>query len=550
MLLLVFLGSVGIAQAELSVLLTDRASAMVARQFGPIVDTVVIDNRNVYDTDQPKFDYLLFRWANRIHVRTRPGVIRRELLFEAGQPYPYELAEESARNIRNRLPVYDAWIETDTLSNGHLRVTVVTIDEWTLGIGPSIKRDGNRLRYELAATDRNLFGRAQELSITFVGQEDDDDFFDLSFYDYRFGSGRYTSILRYTDNPKDGVKSIIFGRPFFSLSQAVSYTMSVARLDGRREIYSNENLIAQSSYRADRFDAYVSTRTGTYHRKLQLNAGYLYRYETVSDRELFSSDSGDIDLANNSFPNDSLYHQLQLGLQASNVNYTKMRRVDGFTYIEDFTLGQGASITYGRAFTPDFDDHLFEKVGLRLAQGYQIGPNLVYVDYSRSFWFRGGEKIRHYSDLTATIYSRRKGWVTLAARARYRSDDRAGDIDALVLGGDTGLRGYDRYFRTGDRTAIANVEARIFPGFQVHSALVSAVVFGDFGQAWRAKEPVSLDHVYAGVGAGIRIGLEHSARAKLLRFDVAYSKAAGWQLSIGTSHYFQASSAAFLLTSP
>lgn len=37
--------------------------------------------RDIFDTDDPREDRLLYRWANALHVKTRPGVIERALLF-------------------------------------------------------------------------------------------------------------------------------------------------------------------------------------------------------------------------------------------------------------------------------------------------------------------------------------------------------------------------------------------------------------------------------------------------------------------------------------
>jgi hypothetical protein len=49
------------------------------------IDTIVIDNRNVFDqaNDGPGF---VARLANALHIRTRASVIRRSLLVAPGQP--------------------------------------------------------------------------------------------------------------------------------------------------------------------------------------------------------------------------------------------------------------------------------------------------------------------------------------------------------------------------------------------------------------------------------------------------------------------------------
>lgn len=48
---------------------------------GAIIGEIRIDNQNISDLDNPKEDNALFRLANKLHVRTRPSVVRQYLLF-------------------------------------------------------------------------------------------------------------------------------------------------------------------------------------------------------------------------------------------------------------------------------------------------------------------------------------------------------------------------------------------------------------------------------------------------------------------------------------
>lgn len=523
----------------------------VADSLGPIVDTIIIDNRNVFDTDKPKYDNYLFKLANRIHYTTDKDVIRRELLFEQGEPYPWELAEETGRNIRNRLPVFDAWLTVDTLPNGHLQVTVVTIDEWTLSLGPSISREGNESRFDLTATERNLFGRGQEVRTEWVLQEADDNYFGLSYFNRRIRGYDYSVDMGLNTDPQQGLRWFRVSRPFYSLSQDYAYSVGLNDSDGRRDIYSNDRRIARSYYEGNLLNLFGAMRTGTYRRKLQLNLQYIYRYESNFDKVIEADASAaDSALARSSFPTDTTYHLTRLGLQIANLDFAKMTRIDGFDYTEDFALGQGIGLSYGRAFKPDFNNHVYDVAELNVVQGYKVGSNLLYLDYQHLFWFRGSADIRRNAAVSIYFYSRRTDFLTVALHSAYVADWRDEEADGLVLGGSSGLRGYDKFFLTGDRRLTASAEARFFPGLTIHSAVVSPVLFGDFGQMWKSGDPARLDHSYGAVGAGLRIGLEHSSRARIIRIDVAYSEFNGWQLSIGTDHYFRAADVAFRLTSP
>ena len=53
---------------------------------GARVGRISVVTENIFDTSDPREDKLLFRWANALHVRTRPAVIERALLFKTGDP--------------------------------------------------------------------------------------------------------------------------------------------------------------------------------------------------------------------------------------------------------------------------------------------------------------------------------------------------------------------------------------------------------------------------------------------------------------------------------
>ncbi|RME24728.1 MAG: hypothetical protein D6800_08385, partial [Candidatus Zixiibacteriota bacterium] len=132
---------------------------------GMVIDSVVIDNREIYDTDSAAFDGFLFKAVNRLHIVTRRSVIRRELLLHRGDRFSRKLAEEMARNLRKRYSVTDAWVETELLPNHHVLMRVVTVDEWSLLGGFEIQRDDNETNMQFGFDERNLLGYNQRLAL-------------------------------------------------------------------------------------------------------------------------------------------------------------------------------------------------------------------------------------------------------------------------------------------------------------------------------------------------------------------------------------------------
>jgi len=67
---------------------------------GAVIGQVIIDNQNIFNLEDPKDDTKLFRLANRLHIRTRPSVIRNQLLFKSGDRYDRRKIDESERILR------------------------------------------------------------------------------------------------------------------------------------------------------------------------------------------------------------------------------------------------------------------------------------------------------------------------------------------------------------------------------------------------------------------------------------------------------------------
>ena len=510
------------------------SAASLVEVEGVVIDSIAIYNRNVYDTDKPEYDNFLFKTANRLHVVTREAVIRRELLFEVGDRFSAELADETARNLRARFELYDAWIETDLLPNGHLLVRVVTVDTWSLYVRFNILRDGNRTDLKFGLEERNLLGYNKFISSDFVVQEDDDDFLTAQFRDDRAFGKAVRLKLDYSSNPVGWTRFVSLNRPYYSLSQRLAFGFGYANQGGRTDVYRDNARIASSESEGDWVSLSSGYRLGGYRQKIDLSLFYDYVSETTTDKRIFHpADSGLV-----SFPEDSTYHQILGRLGLYNMDFVKLTHINGFDYTEDFTLGQSFSVAGGRAFLPGFDDHLYDRLEFSLSNVIYHRSNLLSVSYVRTQWFRDAEIFRRLSHLLLRYYNNHLSFVTLAMRLQYLSDWRSDGIDPLLLGGISGLRGYDKYYRTGDRRALLNVEGRFFSGLEILTVKFGGTVFFDAGQIWKNGEPLKLDSFDHSIGVGLRISFEKSTKGEVVRVDLATGQDNSWQLSASAGQYF------------
>ncbi|MFZ5979762.1 MAG: hypothetical protein ACOYVF_03940 [Candidatus Zixiibacteriota bacterium] len=510
----------------------DKQNTNGTNYDGLIIDSIVIENRNIYNTRDKRYNNFFFKTANKLHFVTRPVIIRRELLFNVGDPYSSDLAEEIGRNLRAQYVLYDAWVEPELLPNGYLLVKVITIDQWSLLGGLTIRREGNETNYQIGFEERNFLGYNQLVTADYFILENDDNYFQAGFIDRRLGGKPFYLSLDYSDEPVNTFRKVIFAKPFYNLNQQFSFSLTYNNRGSRRDVYWDTYKVAQSRNEGDVFSLFLKYRWGEYKRKIGLSFYYDYTYEKTYERLLFNPDL-EVD-----FPVDTVYHMFTIGLPLENLDFAKLKRIDGFTYTEDVTLGETIEFTAARAFNPDFKGHVYDEVGFSGAMATYFNSNLLSIGYRRFIKYKEGQDLRHQSNLTLKYYNNHLSFFTLAFRAAYVSDWRIEGTSDLVLGGVNALRGYNKYFKTGNRINVINLEGRFYPNIELLSVMLGGVVFTDWGQAWKAGEPLHVRDYYWDVGIGLRVSFEKATKNKIIRIDLAFNENNNWELSIETGQFF------------
>ena len=503
---------------------------------GLIVDSVEIDNRNIFDTSDDEYDSFLFRMANRLHMTTTKKAIAREVLLKKGSVYSNDLAEETSRILRERFILYDAWVEKKIMDNGNLLVRVVTIDQWSLSLGADIRREGNENTVKIGALERNLFGNNQLVSFHYIHQTEDDNYIESSFSDYRFFGNPLRLAVQYSNNRKSSFSAFSLSRPFYNLQQKFSYTVSIFDVKGRTDIYENSIIVSEYTYRGDKTYIDASYRFGSYTKKLITNFGYRYNYEKISDTTS-SLTNHSVDY----YPDDSLSHTVQAGLQLARFEFAKRKNIDGFNYTEDFSLGQIVDLTVDRTYNSKLSDVFHNSISFAVLNSFLYKENLFFMKAQTRFWFQDSYELRQKLICNFKWYNSSLEYLTFAFHTQYVYDYvNNSSKDLVLLGGTSGLRGYNKYFKTGDKQLILNSEIRFHPQLSILSVLVGGTLFADFGQIREEGQSIKLTGgYYSSVGGGLRIAFEKSSK-KVIRLDLSYSIQYNWTVSIGTGMYFYA----------
>jgi len=95
--------------------------------------------------------------------------------------------------------------------------------------------------------------------------------------------------------------------------------------------------------------------------------------------------------------------------------------------------------------------------------------------------------------------------------------------DLLLLGGDSGLRGYPQRYQAGDQRVVATLEQRIYTDWYIFRLVrIGGAVFVDAGRAWKGANPNLVNGGWlADAGVGLRLAIDRAAFANVLHIDIA-----------------------------
>lgn len=496
------------------------AGAMVlAAQPGTgVVGEISITNSNIFDLSDPAEDTALYRFANRVHIRTRSEVIQKQLLLQTGDAYSTQAAEESERILRQNRYIHDASIVPKQRKNGVVDLDVTTTDVWTLMPKLSFTQSGGKSDVSIGVKEMNLLGTGISIEAAYKSDPDRDSKM-LKFTDRNLGGSWYGLSALYSNNSDGHDYGLDFGKPFYSLDARNSKGVSLRQYDRVDSFYDRGEVSSEYRHQADTYAmAYGWSKGLQDKRSRRFTVGY------VSDEHRFS-DAPDSLYPPSLVPSDRKLHYPTIGIEVVEDQFEKASNVEQMHRVEDRYFGTRVSAQLGFAsegMGSDRDALIInmdaqsgfgnsQKSSLMFATGLE--GRLEHGDMQNLKVTMGARYFRPYSE-KSQLYVGLNGYFGHNL-----------DLDSYIqLGGDTGLRGYPLRYQTGDSAMLLTVEHRIFTNwYPFHLFRVGGAIFFDAGRTWGSSAPsVSDDELLRDVGLGLRLGSERSGLGRVIHIDVAF----------------------------
>jgi outer membrane translocation and assembly module TamA len=483
------------------------------------VRKVHVVTKNVFDPGKPGENKAVFRFADRLHPVTRPEVIERQVLLKPGDDYSPEKAEESARILRRNRYLYDAQVRPVDVGSDEVDLEVETRDVWTLQGGIGFHRSGGANSTHVELQDLNFLGRGKAISVSHETSVDrTSNLFNYTDPSLLGSHGRLD--LAYAANSDGRLESVALERPFYSLDTRWSVG-ALATLDERVDpLYSRGHVVDRFQHQQDIFQVYAGLSPG-------LTDGSTHRWRTgfTFQRDRFAPAAG-FD-APTLLPAGRTLAYPWIEYTFLQDGYFTARDLDRIQRTEDVNIGRQFHLRMGwssKAWGGD-TDRLIADAGASM--GWKPSPRQLLLAS-----IQGGSRLNRnvaenlLAGASLKYYARDFGDNLLYVGL---SGDVAHDLDPesqLLLGGDTGLRGYPLRYLQGDHRLLFTVEQRFFSDRELfHLVHLGAAAFFDAGSAWfeDGDGKVAADRrLLKDVGIGLRFGSSRSARGSMIHLDLAY----------------------------
>lgn len=484
---------------------------------GARIGEIRISAREIFDLDDPRENKLLFRWANALHINTRAGVIANALLFSTGQPVSAALIEETERVLRNTRYLHEVTIRPIAVHpDNTVDVEVLTRDAWTLDPGISFSRSGGASSSGIALREYNLLGTGVGISL---GRKKtvDRSSNELEIVNDR-AFGGWTSIAYSHAANSDGSRnSLSVAQPFYALDAPWSAGLSWVDDDRIDSIYRAG--VIESQYRhhlrsAELFGGLSTGRVDGWVRRTSIGL--------ARQQDLYALEPGLPAPAQ--LPADETLVAPFVRLQLLEDDFRTLVNRNQVQRPETFAFGLDATLQIGRASTALGSTRNAWLYSGSLSRAFDFGnERLLVASSALRGQYADGSIRRQQVGLRLQLYlPQGPHWLFYASATGDRLTH-PGPTDELLLGGDSGLRGYPMRYQSGHRRALFTFEERAYSNIYLWQLFrLGGAVFVDVGRAWGGDATNQIQPGWlSNAGIGLRIFSVRAAFSNVLHLDIA-----------------------------
>ncbi|GGY63220.1 hypothetical protein GCM10011613_03600 [Cellvibrio zantedeschiae] len=516
---------------------TSRVEAAVFEPLqGKTIRNIRFHQMNVFDETNPDENNRVYRFLNRIHIKTRPKVVASQLLFKSGDKINHQAMEETERNLRTRKYLTNAFVLPEKVCGDNVDVVVITQDAWALEPQVSFSHKSSDSQTGFAISDGNVFGTGNAFEI---GYEENDLRNTISYeFSNPYFLNRQLAVRALYQDSSDGKSTLLsVSRPFYALDTPWATGVQLSDLAQVDEIRSRGEKVNAFRHQSINNEIYFGKAT-------DINSKFTQRWLVgfTQEEDSFSIDED----TKQPIPERDKAVYPWIEYQYLQNQYGVFKNLNQIQRPEDVSVGQVVKIRLGLAGKTfgNPDDVLRYKAEY---------TNIIDFSDTHLLEFEvklDGRQHFKYDNLDPTILTSAVAYHYLVdeknrwyARAEFGMGENLPQYKELTVGDITGLRGYPTDYLRGDRRYVFTLERRYFSDLHIFNLLrVGGVVFVDVGKAWGLpNEPQS--PLLSDVGIGLRLSSTKVRIGNVIHVDIAMPTSAKegidkYQLTIGAFQKF------------
>ena len=451
----------------------------------------------------------LARSANGLHITTSPRVVRRELLFRAGEPYDSARVAETARNLRS-LGIFRS-VAIDTVrSDSGLIVRVTTGDGWSTRPLFNIQSTGGSFSPTVGVEELNFLGTATLASIRYKSDPDRSTITTV-FRQPRLFAGRVGVSLLYAHLSDGDIGQAQLSKPFFSLSGRTSWQIGGDVRDHLVLRYFNGAQVARDTLRHRATLGYAAAawalRAGP--------AGYLRLGVSGQVRREDFADDARADTIGKTVTGAAGPF-----IQWRRARFLVSRGLQGFAREEDIDVS--TSVGLGLTVAPRAFGYADDGIApfLSLQTGFGRPGSFVQLSAIAEGRYTAAGLDSGSVHLAGTAYFQPGARQLAVLHGSLGWMEHPAPGAEFDLGGTRGgPRGFRQHYFTGDRAFFTSAEYR----WTVTNDFLKLTAIGlagwvDYGGAWYGGTP---RRAKGSIGAGLRFGPTRATDTRASRVDVA-----------------------------
>ena len=494
-------------------------STAALERMGAVIGRIEIHNENIFNLANPKDDKPIFRLADRLHRTTRRELILHQLLFHSGERYSRHLLDESARILRANPYFYDASIRPVRYHDGKVDVLVTTRDVWTLNPGFDFSRSGGRSTTGVQLEELNAFGTGTDFKVEHLNSIDRTESKVEVSNQHIFDT--WTGVDVAYGQLSDGrLRQLIVNRPFYALEahHAGGLTLIDSTMDD--SLYDRGQVIDRFQATDRQYQLYGGWSKGLEHRwATRISLGMTYDEHRFAPAPPSQWSGATVLPANRQF----VYPWVQVDWVQD--EWAVLRNHNQIDRTEDFDMGATLSAQVGWAPRTFGSSEDALRIRFLAGDGYAIGRrDTLLVSGSASGRLVRGTLQNGLVGASLTNFDEQDSQWLLYTTVRATAGRRLNLENQILLGGDSGLRGYPLRYQDGTASALFTIEERWFSNWYPFRLFrVGAAVFFDMGRTW-GRPPLAAPSLglLKDAGFGLRFGNARTAFGNVIHVDIAF----------------------------